>query len=232
MEIRPRRLRSSASMRAMLAETKLAPENLVLPIFLAEGRGLQESISSMPGVSRWSLDTIHKQIKEALDCGVRAVEIFPKISESQKDPMAKEALNPNGLIPRAIRELKKEYRELIVISDIALDPYSSDGHDGIVRTGKICNDESVEILAKMALLHAEAGCDLVAPSDMMDGRVRAIRKTLDENKLHETGILSYSAKYCSAFYGPFRDALDSAPRAGDKKTYQMNPRNFLEAGWG
>jgi porphobilinogen synthase len=183
----------------------------------------------MPGVSRWSLDSVLPYVREARDLGIRAVAIFPRIGDDKKNSQASESLNPEGLVPHALRFLKREFPELVLISDIALDPFSADGHDGLVHDGRILNDETLPILAKMAVLHAQAGADFVAPSDMMDGRVAAIRSALDEAGLSDTGILSYAAKYASCFYGPFRDALDSAPRAGDKKTYQMDTRNAREA---
>lgn len=230
MEIlaRPRRLRNSAGIREMVAETVLRPEQLVWPIFLTEGNHLQESIKTMPGVYRWSLDAVLPQIRVALDHGVQAVALFPKIKESKKDSQAQESLNPEGLIPSALKLLKKEFPSLQLISDIALDPFNSDGHDGLLKNGRVANDESVEQLVKMALLHARAGADFVAPSDMMDGRVGAIRRALEKEN-PDIGIISYAAKYASVFYGPFRDALDSAPKAGDKKSYQMDPRNVREA---
>lgn len=227
--IRPRRLRRTATIRNLVAETVLLPEHFVLPLFVTEGNSLQETIKSMPGIFRWSMDELHKPIREALDLGIASVAIFPRISDSKKDSLAREALNPEGLVPQTIKFLKKEFPSLGIISDIALDPFNSDGHDGIVKKGMIENDLSVATLADMAALHAAAGADFLAPSDMMDGRVGAIRKKLDSSGFEVTGILSYSAKYASAFYGPFRDALDSAPKAGDKKTYQMDPRNSREA---
>ncbi len=231
MEIikRPRRLRVTESIRDSVAETFLRPSQLVLPLFLTEGSGNKEAISSMPGVSRYSLDQASGVLREAVSLGLGGVALFPKIPESKKDSFAKEAFNEAGLIPSAIRLLKREFPSLTVFADIALDPFSSDGHDGFVKEGKILNDQTVEALSKQAVLYAKCGADFVSPSDMMDGRVAAIRAALDQNGFQDTGILSYSAKYASCFYGPFRDALDSAPRAGDKKTYQMDPRNGREA---
>lgn len=225
---RPRRLRRNHSIREAVAETQCSVSQLVYPLFVQE-LGQDDAIGSMPGVTRWSEKSLPKVLENCLELGVQSVIFFPKIPDSQKDSSAKEALNPNGFVPRLIQESKKRFPELTLFSDIALDPFSSDGHDGLVKEGKILNDETVEILAKMAVLHAEAGVDFVAPSDMMDGRVGAIRSALDTKGLTDTGILSYAAKYASCFYGPFRDALDSAPRAGDKKTYQMDPRNVQEA---
>ncbi|MCO5142981.1 MAG: porphobilinogen synthase [Oligoflexia bacterium] len=225
---RPRRLRRTESLRNSLAETRCSLSQLVYPLFIQE-ENKDEEIRSMPGVTRWSEKQLFKVLENCLEKGIYSVAFFPKIPENQKDSTAKESLNPEGFIPRVIRESKKRFPELILYSDVALDPYSSDGHDGIVKNGEIVNDETVKLLTKMALLHAEAGVDFVAPSDMMDGRIGAIRSTLDENGFTQTGILSYAAKYASSFYGPFRDALDSAPRNGDKKTYQMDIRNVREA---
>lgn len=226
---RPRRLRRSAYLRNAVAETELRAASLVLPVFLTEESGKVEEIASMPGTCRYSLDTVSRVLREAADLGIGGIALFPKIAEKRKNAQASEALNPDGLVPNAVRAIKREFPSLTIFTDIALDPFSSDGHDGLVREGKVLNDETVEILARMAVLHAEAGADFVAPSDMMDGRVGAIRAALDGEGFADTGILSYSAKYASCFYGPFRDALDSAPRAGDKKTYQMDPRNVHEA---
>ncbi|HEY8280537.1 MAG TPA: porphobilinogen synthase, partial [Bdellovibrionota bacterium] len=226
---RPRRLRRSESLRESVAETVLRPARLVLPVFLTETKGAVEEIASMPGVSRFALDTVSPVLREAVDLGLGGIAIFPKVADASKNSRATEALNPDGIVPRAVKWIKKEFPSLQIFTDIALDPFSSDGHDGIVRDGKILNDETVDVLAKMAVMHAQAGADFVAPSDMMDGRVGAIRRALDGAGFSDTGILSYCAKYASCFYGPFRDALDSAPRGGDKKTYQMDPRNGREA---
>lgn len=226
---RPRRLRRSSSIRDSLAETALRPAQLALPVFVTEGSQLVEPISSMPGVNRYSLDRLSSFLNEAQELGIRSVAIFPKIADAKKSADAAEALNPKGLVPAAVAAVKKQFPELTIFTDIALDPFSSDGHDGLVRDGKIENDPSVQLLAKMAVVHAEAGADFVAPSDMMDGRVGAIREALDGRGFTEVGILSYAAKYASSFYGPFRDALDSAPKAGNKKTYQMDFRNSREA---
>lgn len=226
---RPRRNRQSASIRALLAECSLSINDLVQPIFIVEGSEVKQEISAMPGCFRYSVDSAIEYCRELVDLGINAIAPFPKIEESSKDAHGIEALNHNGLMPNFIAELKKALPDVCIFSDIALDPYSEDGHDGLVRDGEIVNDASVEVLAKMALLHARSGADFVAPSDMMDGRVSAIRSMLDENEFQNVGILSYSAKYCSAFYGPFRDALGSAPKSGDKKTYQMNPANAREA---
>lgn len=215
-------------MRAMARETFLTPGNLALPLFLQEGHGKRTPIASMPGQARLSIDLAVELAREALSLGVPAVDLFPALSEDVKDPRGSESLNPEGLMQRAIRALKRELPELVVCTDVALDPYSSDGHDGVVIEGRIDNDITLPILAAMAVSHAEAGADVVAPSDMMDGRVGAIRQALDAAGHTQVSILSYCVKYASAFYGPFRDALDSAPKSGDKKTYQMDPANLRE----
>ncbi|HET6568975.1 MAG TPA: porphobilinogen synthase [Rhodothermales bacterium] len=231
---RPRRLRRSESLRRMVRETRLSVDNLVAPLFVIDGEGLREEIGSMPGQYRLTIDQLVEEATALRKLGIPAIDLFPKLSEDLKDPHGSEALNPDGLYPRAIRAVKDAEPDLLVITDVALDPYSSDGHDGIVRNGRIDNDETLEILARMAVVHAEAGADIIAPSDMMDGRVAAIREALDDRGYTDVSILSYTAKYASAFYGPFRDALDSAPRAlanvpTDKKTYQMDPANTREA---
>ncbi len=231
---RPRRLRRTEAIRRMVRETRLSVDHLVAPLFVVEGRGVRQEVPSMPGQYRLSIDELVHEVGELHALGIPAVALFPALDESLKTPDGREALNPDGLYPRAIRAIKEAVPELLVITDVALDPYSSDGHDGIVRDGRILNDETVEILARMAVVQAQAGADMVAPSDMMDGRVGAIRQALDEAGFTEVAILSYTAKYASAFYGPFRDALDSAPRPRpgvppDKKTYQMDPANAREA---
>jgi porphobilinogen synthase len=227
---RTRRLRRSDFLRQLVGENHLTVNDLISPLFVIDGKNNEVAISSMPGQSRFTLDLLLKEIEVQLKLGIKAICLFPALEESLKDPNATEALNDNGLYPRALREIKKQFPELVVMTDVALDPYSSDGHDGLVdASGVILNDETVEILTKMALLQAECGADLIGPSDMMDGRVAAIRSILDENKYINTGIISYTAKYASSFYGPFRDALDSKPKAGDKKSYQMNPANSQEA---
>jgi porphobilinogen synthase len=215
-------------MRAMARESFLTPGNLVLPLFLREGRRERTPIASMPGQARLSVDLAVELAREAFELGVSAVDLFPALSDDLKDPRGSESTNPEGLMQRAIRALKRELPELMVCTDVALDPYSSDGHDGVVIEGRIDNDVTLPILAAMAVSHAEAGADVVAPSDMMDGRVRAIREALDEAGHTQVSILSYCVKYASAFYGPFREALDSAPKSGDKKTYQMDPANLRE----
>ncbi len=231
---RPRRLRQTATLREMVAETRLHPSNFIAPLFCIEGENLKEEIPSMPDYFRYSLELLKKEVKELWNLGCKSFLLFVKVDDNLKDNSGKESYNKNGLMQRAISELKNEIPEMVLMTDVALDPYSSFGHDGIVKNGEIVNDETVEILSKMAASHAEAGVDFVAPSDMMDGRVGEIRKTLDANGFQNVGIMSYSAKYASCFYGPFRDALDSKPSENenapsDKKTYQMNPANSIEA---
>lgn len=226
---RPRRNRNSESVRSLVRETVLSPSNFILPLFVCEGKGISDPIASMPNQFRLSIDRLIKKAKEAADLGIPAVALFPKISDSHKDQLAKESANRDGLVPRAVRELKSALPQLTVITDVAMDPYSTDGHDGLVKNGRILNDETLPILAEMALCQAGAGADWIAPSDMMDGRVGYIRRALDKNGFSDRSILAYTAKYASAFYGPFRDALDSAPKSGDKKTYQMDPANRREA---
>lgn len=226
---RYRRLRTGAVVRNMVAETSLTADNFIVPLFIMEGTNRKEEIPSMPGYYRFSLDLLKGEILELKKLGLRSVLIFVKVPDNLKDNEGKEALNPQGLMQRSVRFIKEIDPEMLVMTDVALDPYSSYGHDGIVSGQEIVNDPTVEVLAAMSLSHAQAGADFVAPSDMMDGRVKAIRKKLDENGFTKTGILAYSAKYASSFYGPFRDALDSAPGFGDKKTYQMDFRNSTEA---
>jgi porphobilinogen synthase len=226
---RPRRNRRSPALRDLMAETSLGAQHLVLPLFIREGSRRRQAIASMPGVERLSLDLGLKQVEQARTLGIRAVALFPYIEPGLRSETADEALNPDGLTPRVIAAVKRRFPDVALFSDIALDPFSALGHDGLVRKGEILNDETVAVLAAMAVIHAEAGADVVSPSDMMDGRVLAIRQALDAKGLSSTGILSYAAKYASSFYGPFRDALDSAPKFGDKKTYQMDLRNAREA---
>jgi porphobilinogen synthase len=226
---RPRRNRKSEAMRQMVAETELRPSQLVLPLFLVEGICEKQAIESMPGIYRLSPDLVLKEISRALLLGVKTFDIFPALSDSKKDSVGTESMNKNGLVPTTLKMIRDKFPDVTLITDVALDPYSSDGHDGVVRDGRIMNDETVEILAKMSVLHAQCGADVVSPSDMMDGRVGAIREALDQEGFTDTSILSYSAKYASSFYGPFREALDSAPKFGDKKTYQMDFRNVREA---
>lgn len=230
LKMRPRRLRALASTRELIAETPYpSPAKLIYPVFIQSGKNKSEEIASMPGQFRLSIDLLLQKIAHWKKMGILNYALFPKIEDSLKNENATEALNKNGFLPQAIKQIKDRFPDIAIYSDIALDPFSSEGHDGIVRHGKILNDETVLVLAEMASLHAQVGADFVCPSDMMDGRVRAIRKALESQGHIDTGIVSYSAKYASAFYGPFRDALDSAPRAGDKKTYQMDYRNSKEA---
>lgn len=226
---RPRRNRQSKSVRDMVEETQLSVKDFIYPVFLIEGQKKSEEIHSMPGIYRLSEDRLLKEIEACLKLGVCAFAPFPSISDKKKDKTAKESWNKNNIYLKAIRSIKKNFPEAMLMSDVAMDPYSSDGHDGLVKNGEILNDETLEILAKMALAQAEAGVDYIGPSDMMDGRVGYLRERLDENGFTKTGIIAYTAKYASGFYGPFRDALDSAPKFGDKKTYQMNPANVREA---
>ncbi|HUG43576.1 MAG TPA: porphobilinogen synthase [Acidobacteriota bacterium] len=226
---RPRRNRKSESIRALLRETRLSPQNLILPLFVTEGRDRSEEIASMPDCRRWSRDRLISVAREAFDLGIPAVALFPALPDESKDQRATESANPDGLLQNTVRELKNALPELTVITDVAMDPYSSDGHDGLLKDGRILNDPTLEILGAMAVSQAEAGADIVAPSDMMDGRVGFIRQALDAAGHSDVSILSYAAKYASAFYGPFREALDSAPKSGDKKTYQMDPANAREA---
>ena len=224
---RPRRLRRSEAVRSLVRETRMHVSDLIYPMFVKEGEGIREPIDSMPGQFRFSVDQLVEECKMVWDLGVPAVNLFGYTAD--KDDQATRSYDPNGLIQQAIRALKDAVPELCVQTDVALDPYTHHGHDGLVVDGEIVNDESVEVLCKMALSHAEAGVDWVAPSDMMDGRVGAIRHVLDEAGFTQVGILAYSAKYASCFYGPFRGALESAPKKGDKKTYQMDPANSDEA---
>lgn len=231
---RNRRLRTNESIRSMVRETVISPNDFIVPLFVVEGKGIKEEIASMPGYFRLSLDLLEKEVKELWNLGLKSVLLFVKVSEKLKDNAGTEALNPEGLMQRSVKTVKNAVPEMIVMTDVALDPYSAYGHDGIVADGKIINDDTTAVLSEMALSHAKAGADFVAPSDMMDGRIFEIRSLLEDEGFHETGIMSYSAKYASAFYGPFRDALDSAPVDAenipkDKKTYQMDPSNREEA---
>jgi len=226
---RPRRLRRTETLRRMVRENILRVEDLIYPLFVMEGDGQREEVPSMPGCYRYTLDLLLDEVREAYGLGIGAIALFPLIPYDQKDNAGTESYNSDGLIPRAVRAIKQAVPDILVITDVALDPYSSEGHDGIVQDGTILNDETVAVLVKQALVQAEAGADFVAPSDMMDGRVGAIRKALDAEGWINVGILAYSAKYASAYYGPFRDALDSAPKFGDKKTYQMDAANAREA---
>lgn len=226
---RNRRLRSTSSIRSLMKEYHLSPNDFIVPLFIVEGKGVKDPIPSMPGYFRLSLDLIEKKVASLWAKGLKAVLLFVKVEETLKDNKGTEALNPEGLMQRAIKQIKEAVPEMVVMTDVALDPYSSYGHDGIVKEGQILNDPTIAVLAEMALSHARAGADVVAPSDMMDGRIAEIRKKLEEAQFHNTLIMSYSAKYASSFYGPFRDALDSAPGFGDKKTYQMDFANREEA---
>jgi porphobilinogen synthase len=226
---RNRILRTTPSLRALVAETNLTPNDFIAPLFVDEGEGQEVEISSMPNYYRRSLDKTVREVETLWAMGIKSVLLFIKCTDDRKDNLGTEALNPDGLMQRSIRAIKAAVPGMIVMTDVALDPYSTYGHDGIVENGEIVNDPTVEVLAKMSLSHAQAGADVVAPSDMMDGRIGAIRKLLEENGYTKTGILAYSAKYASCFYGPFRDALDSAPGFGDKKTYQMDYANRREA---
>lgn len=226
---RGRILRKNNNIRDMISENQLSMKDMIQPLFIIDGKNKREKIDSMEGIERKTIDLQLKDIENLVSLGLRSVIIFPSIDERKKTKKANEALNPKGLIPKAIKEIKKNFPELVLITDIALDPYNSDGHDGILKDGKILNDKTVEILVKQAVLHAKCGANFVAPSDMMDGRVYEIRKKLDDEKFNYVGIISYSAKYASSLYGPFRDALNSTPKTGDKKSYQINPANCNEA---
>lgn len=226
---RPRRNRKSEVIRQMVQETHVSAANLIFPLFIIDGVNQKSEVASMPGIFRYSIDNLLREIESCLKLGLNSFDLFPNISEELKDKFATESYRDESLYLRAIREVKKNFPEACVITDVAMDPYSSDGHDGIVENGVILNDETLDVLGKMALAHAQAGADIIAPSDMMDGRVGYIRNVLDDNGFTNVSIMSYSAKYASAFYGPFRDALNSAPKFGDKKTYQMNPANQREA---
>ncbi len=229
LPIRPRRNRRTPAVRDLVRETVLTPANFIYPLFLQEGTE-NTPIDAMPGCQRWCLEDLVREAGEAHALGIPAVVLFPRIPDALKTPGAEECHNDDGLVPRAIRALKAAHPSLAVITDVALDPYNSDGHDGLVADdGRILNDETLEVLCRQALCHARAGADIIAPSDMMDGRVAALRAALDGAGFTEVAILSYTAKYASAYYGPFRGALDSAPKAGDKKTYQMDPANAREA---
>jgi porphobilinogen synthase len=213
----------------MVAENHLSADDFIAPLFVMEGEGKKEEIASMPDYYRFTIDLLMEEVEEIQSLGIQSVLLFAKVPDDKKDNEGTEALNPEGLMQKTVRAIKKEFPDLVVMTDVALDPYSSYGHDGIVEDGEIKNDVSAELLAKMAVSHAEAGADFVAPSDMMDGRILLMREALEEAGFPNTGIMAYSAKYASSYYGPFRDALDSAPGFGDKKTYQMDPANVKEA---
>ena len=226
---RNRRLRTNNAIRSLVRETIITPNDFLVPLFVVEGKGVKEEIASMPNYYRYSLDLLTEEVKLLWSLGLKSVLLFVKVPDNLKDNKGTEALNPNGLMQRAIKCVKDTCPDMLVMTDVALDPYSSYGHDGIVENGIIVNDETVEVLAEMSISHAAAGANFVAPSDMMDGRILSIREALEDEGFIDTGIMSYSAKYASAFYGPFRDALDSAPGFGDKKTYQMDCANRFEA---
>lgn len=226
---RPRRNRQSEAIRALVQETTVSVNDLIYPMFLLDGQGIKSEVKSMPGIYRYSLDTLLEELKEVTDLGIKCIDLFPNYSEDKKDRYATESYREGTFYLDALKAVKDNFPELALMTDIAMDPYSSDGHDGLVENGKILNDETLEILGKMAVAQARAGADILGPSDMMDGRVGYIRQALDAEGFTNVSIMSYSVKFASAFYGPFRDALDSAPRFGDKKTYQMNPANVREA---
>ncbi|PVH26058.1 porphobilinogen synthase [Sphingobacterium corticibacter] len=229
MMIRPRRNRKSAVIRDMVQETHLHAGNLIFPLFIVDGENQKTEVKSMPGIFRYSIDNLLREVESCMNLGLKAFDLFPNIEDSLKDKYATVSYQKSNLYLRAIEAVKKNFPEACVVTDVAMDPYSSDGHDGIVENGEILNDETLDILGKMALAHAESGADIIAPSDMMDGRIGYIRDVLDTNGFTNVSLMSYTAKYASAFYGPFRDALNSAPKSGDKKTYQMNPANVREA---
>jgi porphobilinogen synthase len=229
MNRRPRRNRKSAAIRAMVEETHLGAQHLIYPIFLKDGANIKEEVSSLPNNYRWSLDRLLPEIDECLQLGIKTFDIFPAVDEQLKDTIASYSYASDNFYLNAIRAIKERFPEAVLMSDVAMDPYSSDGHDGLVKNGEIENDATLPILNRMAVAQAQAGIDIIGPSDMMDGRVGSIRNALDQEGYSNVSIMSYTAKYASAFYGPFRDALNSAPKSGDKKTYQMNPANKREA---
>ena len=229
MQIRPRRNRNSSVIRDMVQETKLGTENLIYPLFIEDGKGVKREISSLPNNFRWSIDTLLPEIESCIVLGINMFDIFPAVDEKLKDKLASYSYASDNFYLDAIHQIKKNFPDAVLMTDVAMDPYSSDGHDGIVENGKILNDETLAILGKMSLAQAQAGADIIGPSDMMDGRVGFIRNELDKHNFQDVSIMSYTAKYASAFYSPFRDALNSAPKSGDKKTYQMNPANKREA---
>lgn len=226
---RPRRNRATEAIRSMVRETRLDLSNLIYPLFVVDGNGKKEEIGSLPGIFRFSEDEVLKEVEQSMKLGLRSFVLFPALEESLKDKTATYSYDEKNFYLRIIAKLKQEFPESCLVSDVAMDPYSSDGHDGLVEDGRILNDETLDILGRMAVAQAEAGIDIIGPSDMMDGRVQHIREELDDADFENVGIMSYSAKYASAYYGPFRDALESAPKAGDKKTYQMDPSNKWEA---
>ena len=226
---RPRRNRASASIRDLAQENRLSTNDFILPLFLLEGENQKTEVESMPGIFRLTEEHMLREIEECMGLGIKGFDVFPVVEESYKDKRATRSHDPDFFYLQTLRKIKEEFPEALIITDVAMDPYSSDGHDGVVEDGEILNDETLDVLGQMALAQAETGVDMIGPSDMMDFRVGYIRNVLDENGYTNTGIMSYTAKYASAFYGPFRDALDSAPKFGDKKTYQMNPANSDEA---
>ena len=228
---RPRRNRKSEVIRDMVQETRLTTHDFIFPLFIIEGQNQVLDIKSMPGIYRYSADRIVEEVGKCVELGIKSFAPFPSINDSLKDRLARESANPEGLYLKAVADIKRQFPDIVIMTDVAMDPYSSDGHDGVVDadSGEILNDATLEVLGQMALAQARAGADIIGPSDMMDGRVAWIRRVLDENAFQHVSIMSYTAKYASAFYGPFRDALDSAPKKGDKKSYQMNPANKREA---
>lgn len=226
---RPRRNRKSAVIRELIEETRLSVKDFIFPLFIIEGTNQNIPVASMPGINRYSLDNLLREIDECMNLGIKSFDLFPAYPESKKDRTATQSYNPDTFYLQAIRNVKSHFPEACIMTDVAMDPYSSDGHDGLVEHGKVLNDATLEILGKMALAQAEAGADILGPSDMMDGRVGYLRNILDQHGWEDVSIMSYTAKYASAFYNPFRDALDSAPKSGDKKTYQMDPANGREA---
>ena len=229
MLIRPRRNRASKAIRAIVQETRLDVSQLIYPLFMEDGENIKSPIPSLPGIYRYSTDNLLKEIEESVALGIQSFVLFPAVAEELKDKTASYSYHPDNFYLKAATAIKAAFPDICLISDVAMDPYNSDGHDGYVENGQILNDVTLPILAKMAVAQAEAGFDIIAPSDMMDGRIGYIREALDENGYSNIGIMAYTAKYASSYYGPFRDALDSAPKAGDKKTYQMNPANKMEA---
>ncbi|NRA10822.1 MAG: porphobilinogen synthase [Crocinitomicaceae bacterium] len=229
MNIRPRRNRKNHAIRSMVEETQLGVQNLIYPMFVEDGKGIKSEIKSLPNNFRWSIDTLLPEIEKCIELGIDKYVLFPAVQELKKDKIASYSYADDNFYLDAIRKIKAEFPDVVLMSDVAMDPYSSDGHDGFVENGEIINDKTLPILAKMSIAQAQAGIDIIGPSDMMDGRIGYIRSALDDNDHADVSIMSYTAKYASAFYGPFREALDSAPKGGDKKTYQMNPRNKREA---
>jgi porphobilinogen synthase len=229
MQSRPRRNRKSEAVRGMVRENRIELSNLIYPLFIVDGENIKDEVKSLPGIFRWSLDLLIEELEECINLGLDKFILFPAIEDQLKDEIASYSHSEDNFYLKAAKSIKEKFPNICLISDVAMDPYSSEGHDGFVENGEIINDKTLPILNKMALAQAEAGFDIIGPSDMMDGRVGEIRETLDMNGFYNVGIMSYTAKYASAFYGPFRDALDSAPKGGDKKTYQMDPANSKEA---